>query len=84
MQLTLEALQANDGDCLLLHYERDTTAPVRILIDGGSRGIYSSVLRRRLDELRADETLDLRMAMVSHIPRITSRASSICFATSSG
>ncbi len=67
VQLTLEALQANDGDCLLLHYERDTAAPVRILIDGGSRGVYASVLRRRLDELRAGETLDLRMAMVSHI-----------------
>jgi hypothetical protein len=67
MLLTLEALQANDGDCLLLHYERNNAAPVRILIDGGSRGIYSNVLRRRIDELRGGEALDLRMVMVSHI-----------------
>ena len=67
MLLTIEALQANDGDCLLLHYERDRAAPVRILVDGGSRGVYSNVLRRRIDELRGDEALDLRMVMVSHI-----------------
>jgi hypothetical protein len=67
MRLTIEALQANDGDCLLLHYERDTAAPVRILVDGGSRGVYSNVLRRRIDELRGGEALDLRMVMVSHI-----------------
>jgi hypothetical protein len=67
MRLTIEALQANDGDCLLLHYQRDTAAPVRILIDGGSRGVYSNVLRRRIDELRRGEALALRMVMVSHI-----------------
>ena len=67
MKLTLEALQANDGDCLLLHYERAGAAPVRILVDGGSRGVYSDVLRARIDELRGNGSLNLRMVMVSHI-----------------
>ena len=66
MKLTLEALQAADGDCLLLHHERKG-AMTRILVDGGSRGIYSNVLRTRLDELRGNAPLDLRMLMVSHI-----------------
>lgn len=63
---TLEALQANDGDCLLLHYGSGKDGQV-ILIDGGSKGIYKSVLRPRLDELRGAGTLHLRLAMVSHI-----------------
>jgi hypothetical protein len=67
MRLTLEALQANDGDCLLLHYARTGVATVRILVDGGSRGIYSSVLKPRIDQLRHGRTLDLRMVLVSHI-----------------
>jgi hypothetical protein len=67
MRLTLEALQANDGDCLILHYQPASAAPVRVLIDGGSAGVYSSILRPRLDQLRAGKTLPLRMAMVSHI-----------------
>src|SRR5881396_3490124 len=67
MRLTLEALQANDGDCFLLHYQPASGALVRVLIDGGSAGIYSSILKPRLDQLRAGKTLRLRMAMVSHI-----------------
>jgi beta-lactamase superfamily II metal-dependent hydrolase len=67
MELTLEALQANDGDCLLLHYQPAGGKMVRILIDGGSRGIYSRVLRPRLDQLRGNDPLDLRMILVSHI-----------------
>jgi beta-lactamase superfamily II metal-dependent hydrolase len=66
MKLTLEALQAADGDCLLLHHSKDS-AMTRVLVDGGSRGIYSKVLRKRLDELRGNDRLDLRMLMVSHI-----------------
>jgi len=65
---TLEALQANDGDCLLLHYQKTATAQaVRVLIDGGSAGVYSSVLKPRLDQLRGKKPLDLRMVMTSHI-----------------
>ena len=62
MELTLEALQANDGDCLLLHYGN-----ALILIDGGSAGVYKNVLKKRLDELRGDGALALRLVMVSHI-----------------
>ena len=63
----LEALQAHDGDCLLLHYQRDGGPAVRLLIDGGSKGIYRSVLKPRLEALRGAEPLDLRMVIVSHI-----------------
>jgi glyoxylase-like metal-dependent hydrolase (beta-lactamase superfamily II) len=63
---TLEALQANDGDCLLLHYGTED-APKHILIDGGPKTIYKSVLKPRLDELRGARALNLRMVMVSHI-----------------
>ena len=67
MIFALEALQGNDGDCLLLHYgsTADQTNPV--LIDGGSRGVYQSVLKPRLDSLRGQSSLDLRMVLVSHI-----------------
>ena len=67
MLFTLEALQANDGDCLLLHYQNGGGTPVRVLIDGGSAGVYSTVLKPRLDRLGAKKPLDLRMVMVSHI-----------------
>jgi beta-lactamase superfamily II metal-dependent hydrolase len=64
--LTLEALQANDGDCFLLH--SDGTKPVLILIDGGSKGVYRDVLEKRLDQLCGNRPrLDLRMVVVSHI-----------------
>jgi beta-lactamase superfamily II metal-dependent hydrolase len=66
MKLKLEALQAADGDCLLLHHEKNG-ATTRVLVDGGSKGIYSKVLRKRLDQLRGVDPLDLRMLMVSHI-----------------
>jgi beta-lactamase superfamily II metal-dependent hydrolase len=62
----LEALQANDGDCLLLHYGSGRKTGL-IVIDGGPATIYKSVLKPRLDELRGQGTLDLRMVMVSHI-----------------
>ena len=67
MRLTIDTLQAYDGDCLLVHYARFNSPTLRILIDGGSRGIYRQVLRPRLDQLRHGAALDLRMAMVSHI-----------------
>ena len=76
MRFALEALQANDGDCLLLHYCSGAAgaaedAHVLVLIDGGPRGVYRSVLKPRLDqlrgELRGQSPLDLRMVMVSHI-----------------
>jgi len=63
---TLEALQARDGDCLLLHYGSDQDRKL-ILIDGGPTGTYKSILKTRLDQLRGTGTLDLRLAIVSHI-----------------
>ena len=68
MVFTLEALQANDGDCLILHYQKTAAGtPTRVLIDGGSAGVYASVLKPRLDQLRAKKPLVLRMVMTSHI-----------------
>src|SRR6476620_10891113 len=67
MRFALEALQANDGDCLLLHYSGTTGVPAHVLIDGGSQGVYKSVLKPRLDSLRGHDVLDLRMVLVSHI-----------------
>ena len=55
--LTIDALQANDGDCLLLHYARTGAPTLRILVDGGSHGIYRQVLRPRIDQLRHGSTL---------------------------
>ncbi|MGE0490435.1 MAG: hypothetical protein AB7S38_14600 [Vulcanimicrobiota bacterium] len=64
---TLEALEAKEGDCLILHYG-DAANPRRILIDGGPRGAYRQVLRKRLVELRGVHgPLQLEMVMVSHI-----------------
>jgi hypothetical protein len=63
----LEALQANDGDCLLLHYDVGDQ-PGLILVDGGPPGIYPNVLKKRLEQLRGgSHHLDLRLVMVSHI-----------------
>jgi len=63
MPLQLEALQANDGDCFLLHSDAGI-----ILIDGGSGGVYTKILKKRLEELRGKKgQLDLRLVMVSHI-----------------
>jgi glyoxylase-like metal-dependent hydrolase (beta-lactamase superfamily II) len=67
MPLRLEALQASDGDCLLLHYDVGNE-PRLILIDGGPSGVYANVLKKRLDQIRGDSfSLDLRLVMVSHI-----------------
>ena len=67
MRFALEALQANDGDCLLLHYSSTGASETRVLIDGGSNGVYRSIIKPRFDALRGQQPLDLRMVMVSHI-----------------
>lgn len=65
--LTLEVLQAKDGDCLLLRAGPDSN-PTLILIDGGSGGVYTKFLKPRLEELRGNRpVLKLRMVMASHI-----------------
>ena len=56
MVFTLEALQANDGDCLILHYQKTAAG------DAGARadrrrigGRLLDVLKPRLDQLRGEE-----------------------------
>jgi hypothetical protein len=72
MIFTLEALEANQGDSLILHYG-PADRPRFLIIDGGPDGVYESSLRPRLEQLHDrwkrddDEKLDLEMVMVSHI-----------------
>jgi hypothetical protein len=67
MGIQLEALQACDGDCLLLHYPAGDRSGL-VLVDGGPRGVYAKILKKRLEQLRGDSPrLDLRLVMVSHI-----------------
>ena len=70
MIFTLEALQADQGDSLILHYGPKNN-PLVAVIDGGPSGVYKRSLRPRLDELRAnrdpDAALQLQLVMVSHI-----------------
>jgi len=70
---TLEALRAEAGDCLLLHYG-DPDEPRVIVIDGGPTIAVYERLRGRLDELRAEGgftdqgvPLPIELLMVSHI-----------------
>src|SRR5918995_2610161 len=51
MLFSLEALKAEHGDCLLLHWGTGA-APRRLLIDGGPPGVYQETLRPRLMQLR--------------------------------
>lgn len=70
--LTLEALDANDGDCLLLHHGT-AARPAHILIDGGRRAVLATALAPRLDELRRHhhlgptDTLPIELAVLSHV-----------------
>jgi hypothetical protein len=51
MLFSLEALKAEHGDCLLLHWGTGA-APRRLLIDRGPPGAYQETLRPRLMQLR--------------------------------
>ncbi|MGH7554770.1 MAG: MBL fold metallo-hydrolase [Longimicrobiales bacterium] len=71
MIFTLEALQAEHGDSLLLHYGK-ASDPRLILIDGGPPIVWQQTLQPRLDALRSalsdDETpLTIDLVMISHI-----------------
>jgi hypothetical protein len=70
MPLRLEALPAQHGDSLLLHYGPEND-PQIIIIDGGPKGVYASSLRPRLVELKEerspDDPMPVRLVMVSHI-----------------
>jgi beta-lactamase superfamily II metal-dependent hydrolase len=67
MIFSLEALQADQGDCLILHYGSPQDRHL-IVIDGGPSGIYKASLKPRLDELRGKQKqLPLELVIVSHI-----------------
>ncbi|MBM3748658.1 MAG: hypothetical protein FJW34_23020 [Acidobacteria bacterium] len=72
MLFTLEALQANEGDCLILHYG-EAGDPRFIVIDGGPGDTYKSFLGPRLGALKdrwsPSRPLSIEMLMVSHIDR---------------
>ncbi len=65
---TLEALPAQHGDCLILHYGSDDE-PGLVLIDGGPSGTWRKSLKPRLEELREARGDDFKidLLMVSHI-----------------
>jgi len=75
MILSIEALRALHGDCLLVHYG-PPDAPRTVLIDGGPGVVYGATLKPRLLEIRArmvaagtigaTDPLPLALAMVSH------------------
>lgn len=69
MILSLEVLQAKEGDCLILHYGK-TNAPEIIVIDGGPSGVYTKFLKPRLlgikKKLSPQNSLPISMVMVSH------------------
>jgi hypothetical protein len=70
MPFVLEALEAKQGDALLLHYGKDSD-PKLIVIDGGPSGVYAGSLKPRLEEIKQerspDDPLPIRMVMVSHM-----------------
>lgn len=69
MLLTLEPLQASEGDCLLLHWGTPTE-PKLAIIDGGPGNTYDTSLIPRLDKImrhRRLSTLPIDLVMVSHV-----------------
>ncbi len=65
---SLEALQAEQGDCFLIHFG-DTGAPQVMLVDGGpGRDVYDARLKARLNALRSHfGALELSLVVCSHI-----------------
>ena len=67
---SLEALDAQSGDCLLIHY--GVNQPGLMLIDGGFASTYDNVLRPRLmerpeDRVNVEEPLTIDQLVVSHL-----------------
>ena len=68
--VTFEALDAEHGDCLLLHYSvtlDGQDVPQLWLIDGGPTGTWDRTLRPHLAGLANGGTLSIRLGMVTHI-----------------
>ncbi|QBE66756.1 MBL fold metallo-hydrolase [Pseudoduganella lutea] len=66
---SLEALDAAEGDALILHYG-SSAAPRHLLIDGGPRATWQRALRPRLAQIaeRLEQwPLELRHILVSHL-----------------
>ena len=70
MIFSLEALDADHGDALVLHYGPNS-APRRVVVDGGPAGVYRRRLRRRLQQMQRavslGSPLPVELLMVSHI-----------------
>ena len=72
MSFTFEALNAAEGDCLLLHHGSRKTQR-HIVIDGGPRATWACALKPRLEKLRAehrlgaDKQLPIELLVVTHI-----------------
>lgn len=72
MIFRFEALNAKQGDCLLLRFGT-AKKPRLIVIDGGPSGVFSSALGPRLQQLRAEQNLaagkpfQADLLMISHI-----------------
>lgn len=70
MIFSVEALQANKGDALVVHYG-PATQPRFMVVDGGPSGVFRERLRKRLEALRerwyGDEPLPIELLLVSHM-----------------
>jgi hypothetical protein len=72
MLFDFEALDAGEGDCLLLHYG-SVDNPKHIIIDGGLQRTWANRLEPRLQELREyhqlddDRKLAIELVVVTHI-----------------
>src|SRR6185503_19646038 len=71
MIFTLEAMQAEHGDSLLLHWA-GADGHHLVLIDGGPPIVWGARLQQRLEDLRQqlvdeNEPLPIEMMMVSHL-----------------
>jgi hypothetical protein len=71
MLFSIEALDAGEGDCLLLSWG-SRSAPNLLVLDGGPAGAYRQVLRPRLRQLRgafgvtAGQPLPLELVVLTH------------------
>lgn len=70
MLFSLEALDADHGDALLLHYGT-VNNPEFVVIDGGPSDVYELSIKPRIEEIAAirgvQTPLPARLVMVSHI-----------------
>ena len=69
MLFSLQALKANEGDCLLLHWGSKAN-PRLAVIDGGPGNIFETSLSPRLEQIRVARglaQLAIDLVVVSHI-----------------